>query len=1200
MSNLSNIQNANNFSNLDGLSVINADELYIGGNQVDIVNLVPYTGASKVLNMGTNAVKSSHVPSAGEDLINFTTLVNAISNQDITNNLTFLDKITTNNQTVAGRVDFQKELNLIDNRSASLASKVIVDANYQSNLSSSDVSVGQYFGTISNVGSIYESTCTNNPTPILILFPITSGKRYNFQIETLIEDASYDWTIDIYQSQDNITPYPNFNDAVIDSYIFAPSWTVYHQTNSSFIATTTGSIVLTISSSNPSGIGTVKWQNLEMYEMGVSLNHISLPSLNTNTVAVINDKKQLVSSGISTTKLDFLDNVSSDIQGQLNARVLKAGDTMTGTLDMGSNKITTTYNAINNEDVITKGYGDSAYATSSALSGYLPLTGGTLTGNLSSNTGTLINFGEALKTVATDKGYTGASFTVSASEVPSGVQTGTLSGTYRLTALSGYAVMAMAIADLNATYDQNEYYTFYFYGMASSVPLTLTVYQNTTPRVALNITTTPQTHTATFTTGTGSGKIYFNFQALSANPYVDWTGFTMTRTDTQVNGFLRANGSVGIGTNTPDTTLNVVGKGKFHDGNVSAPVVGVNGGAGTRLILWPGTVSAYAYALGIDANTLWYGVPSSGNHRWYDGGTERMTLTTFLDVKGGIRSYANGVGGPAFIYAENANAGDAYSVIYLRNNNSGTGCYWFMNSTTRSVDGGANTATLRNDAGRLRLQGAQAYGIQVYNNGAVGIEGASPYAISNNFMSRGSLTLGSIDQNYGGGTGQWNASTAGILMECLTHTEIAVHDAGQRVVSLMYYLGDGTNRIYIGRDMGYGTTGTTFRGSVDIEAGDNSSTYYGPNATWGAYLLVGARQNAITSNRAQVISTNGNLHLDGAIGREIYYGYYAWNGGGQNNHRFYGNSYFQGGVYGSDWFRLQNNYNGLYWENLGRGICSPEGGGNTYGNICTFGNGLNGWAGYGLRSRYCLMSGTSNEGGIHDNVYSWIMYWTGSASRQLILGGGSTMCSLDWDLFVVWRSGASFDWGNGYFYFNRGGGYGYTSDSRLKDNIQPIQANESITFLKHLQPSSFCMKKGKPYEKKNADGTTETVHPECCTCEQDGFIADNVFEAVVASGASKSVLNNWSGWLEEMKKPEEERTLTKDNILGVNDRPILSHTVNAVKSLIERVEILEAREKVWVEHARIEEKKLKDAEEKIKKLEANMEKLASLVSQLIK
>jgi hypothetical protein len=41
-------------------------------------------------------------------------------------------------------------------------------------------------------------------------------------------------------------------------------------------------------------------------------------------------------------------------------------------------------------------------------------------------------------------------------------------------------------------------------------------------------------------------------------------------------------------------------------------------------------------------------------------------------------------------------------------------------------------------------------------------------------------------------------------MECLSNTEIAVHDGGNRVASLMYFQGDNTNNIIIGRDMGWG------------------------------------------------------------------------------------------------------------------------------------------------------------------------------------------------------------------------------------------------------------------------------------------------------------------------------------------------------------------------------------------------------------
>jgi hypothetical protein len=76
-------------------------------------------------------------------------------------------------------------------------------------------------------------------------------------------------------------------------------------------------------------------------------------------------------------------------------------------------------------------------------------------------------------------------------------------------------------------------------------------------------------------------------------------------------------------------------------------------------------------------------------------------------------------------------------------------------------------------------------------------------------MQSGSLTIGGTNANYGGNFytgGAWTGSnTAGLLLECLTRTEIAVHDQGNRVASLMYYEGDTINRATIGRDVGWGT-----------------------------------------------------------------------------------------------------------------------------------------------------------------------------------------------------------------------------------------------------------------------------------------------------------------------------------------------------------------------------------------------------------
>ena len=92
---------------------------------------------------------------------------------------------------------------------------------------------------------------------------------------------------------------------------------------------------------------------------------------------------------------------------------------------------------------------------------------------------------------------------------------------------------------------------------------------------------------------------------------------------------------------------------------------------------------------------------------------------------------------------------------------------------------------------------------------------------------------------------------------------------------------------------------TDYRDACMKGYGDDSATTFGPNATWGANLAVGAiggtdKANATT---AQVVVTNGNLHLDGANGYTIYYGYYANYRGTPIPHWFWGQDIrFQSGL----------------------------------------------------------------------------------------------------------------------------------------------------------------------------------------------------------------------------------------------------------------------------------------------------------------
>jgi len=85
-------------------------------------------------------------------------------------------------------------------------------------------------------------------------------------------------------------------------------------------------------------------------------------------------------------------------------------------------------------------------------------------------------------------------------------------------------------------------------------------------------------------------------------------------------------------------------------------------------------------------------------------------------------------------------------------------------------------------------------------------------------------------------------------------------------------------------------------------------------------------------------------------------------------------------VLADNWFRPQGN-TGIYWQSYGRGIWAPESGGNSYGNVTTYGGGRNGWQGWGIGSRHVFMSTGGDNVGIHDNSRGWLMYWNGSYTR---------------------------------------------------------------------------------------------------------------------------------------------------------------------------------------------------------------------------
>jgi hypothetical protein len=192
-----------------------------------------------------------------------------------------------------------------------------------------------------------------------------------------------------------------------------------------------------------------------------------------------------------------------------------------------------------------------------------------------------------------------------------------------------------------------------------------------------------------------------------------------------------------------------------------------------------------------------------------------LTVSDKLDVLGGSK-----------LVVQNDKDGGSSNGIYMWNkNDTNWGIYMSTPGAGKSLANGiaSSNNNITGHAVRFRAYNGPHNGFIFENHseqpvmsinsgtGNVSIQGltnihaGNPTTPISSVMDKGSLTIGDTAKDYGNGAG-WNPNTAGLLMECKDNTEIAVHDAGSRVASLISYQG-GANKITIGRDMGSGWGG---------------------------------------------------------------------------------------------------------------------------------------------------------------------------------------------------------------------------------------------------------------------------------------------------------------------------------------------------------------------------------------------------------
>jgi len=98
------------------------------------------------------------------------------------------------------------------------------------------------------------------------------------------------------------------------------------------------------------------------------------------------------------------------------------------------------------------------------------------------------------------------------------------------------------------------------------------------------------------------------------------------------------------------------------------------------------------------------------------------------------------------------------------------------------------------------------------------------------YVGSGGLKIGRTDTNYTHGYG-WGETSSTMFIDCAKTATITIHDSGHRLVEYMTFEGDGTNIIYSGRDIGWGTTSWFFGADVTVDGTitENSSIRYKEN-----------------------------------------------------------------------------------------------------------------------------------------------------------------------------------------------------------------------------------------------------------------------------------------------------------------------------------------------------------------------------------
>jgi uncharacterized protein YunC (DUF1805 family) len=190
-------------------------------------------------------------------------------------------------------------------------------------------------------------------------------------------------------------------------------------------------------------------------------------------------------------------------------------------------------------------------------------------------------------------------------------------------------------------------------------------------------------------------------------------------------------------------------------------------------------------------------------------------------------------------------------------------------------------------------------------------------------------------------------------------------------------------------------------------------------------------------------------------------------------------------VYNNGWYRTNGN-SGLYFQAYGRGIWAADSDGLSYGNVATYGTGMNNYYGYGMKDsagyRSYLMFNNGSGGIYMQDRGDWMIYYAGSTASYSI---GSSGAVPGYTLYLIY----------GLYTV----GLYNASDARMKKDIAPL--SNSLDKIKLLRGVSY------EYIDKGPNGTKNRG-------TELGFIAQEVLPVIpelIRHDEEKGYAMNYNG-----------------------------------------------------------------------------------------